>query len=330
MKKIKIAVCMGLMLSGSAYADPQLYFDDLRGFNAALVEIDGGETPIAAIETYVGNASAAFGAYAERYDASAQSIADAYAQRPQYYRGLPALEVYIMTREAEISAALRRLQAMAPAGEVVSSFFIVANQTAGGSPVLVQGETGSQINIAIAVDMIAINDATDMSEFPNGTGGRANVSDLPQVVIHENSHVLQLAAQGGLENYLSIYSPDTGSMLAVAVREGCAEYLTYLASGWRLGDRHQYAEANEQALWAEFQTVMDAPPFSVPGWFGGSHPDHADWPSQIGYSVGFQVCEHHHQNAADPDAAIADLFSLYAPADLRALADDYGASLNAN
>jgi len=192
---------------------------------------------------------------------------------------------------------------------------------------MAQGDDGSFIAIAVAVDVIAVSPDTDMSEFPDGIGGRARVEDLPQVAVHENAHVLQLASQGGLGNYRSIYSPDTGSMLAVAIREGCAEYLTYLASGWRLGDRHIYGEANEQDLWSAFQQIADEPPFSVPGWFGGTHPEHADWPSQIGYWVGFRICEHHHSNAADPDAALVDLFSLYSPEDVQPLADAYGEAL---
>jgi len=330
MKKINLAACLGLALSASAIADSELHYGDLQEFNAALAAMDAGEAPLSAIETYVEQASPAFQAYAERYDTSVDSIAAAYAARPAYYRSLPALEAYIAAREGEIVSALNRLEAMAPAGEVVPAYFMVADQRAGGTPVLVSGEAGPQINIAIAVDMIALTDATDMSEFPNGTGGRAHASDLPQVVVHENAHVLQLASQGGLEAYLSIYSPEGGSMLAVAVREGCAEYVTYLASGWRLGDRHIYGEANERALWVEFEAVMDAPPFSVPGWFAGNNPEHADWPAQIGYWMGFRICEYHHQSAADREAAIGELFSLYAPEDLRPLAEAYGASLNAN
>ncbi|WP_394694233.1 hypothetical protein [Hyphobacterium sp.] len=330
MKMIKTAFCLGLVWGASAYADPELHFVDLQEFNAALDAIEAGESPLSAMESYVAQASPVFQAYAQRYETSAASIADAYSERPGYYRSLPELEGYIRLREPEIVSALSRLEAMAPAGEVVPTYFMVADQRAGGTPVLAAGAAGPQINIAVAVDMIALTAETDMSEFPGGTGGRAEASDLPQVVIHENAHVLQLAAQGGLEAYRSIYSPEGGNMLAVAVREGCAEYLTYLASGWRLGDRHVYGEANERALWSEFEAVMDAPPFSVPGWFSGRHPDHADWPAQIGYWMGFRICEYHHQSAADSDAAVRDLFTLYRPDDLRPLAEAYGASLSAN
>jgi hypothetical protein len=76
----------------------------------------------------------------------------------------------------------------------VDSYFFVADQTAGGTAVMMQAETGSRPVVAIAVDMIAMAPDTDMTDFPSGTGGRARAADLPQVVVHENAHVLQMFA----------------------------------------------------------------------------------------------------------------------------------------
>lgn len=320
------ALAAGL-LSAPALAQTDLHYDDLRRFGAALVEIEAGADAEMAIAAYLDAASPGLAGYAARYQTEASSIAEQYARRPVYYGGLPELEAYLTGRQGEIDAALARLAELAPIGQPVDSYFFVADQTAGGTPVMMQTETGSRPVVAIAVDMIAMAPDTDMTEFPTGTGGRARAADLPQVVVHENAHVLQMFAQGGIENFRSIYSAEGGSMMAVAVREGCAEYVTYLASGWRLGDRHLYGEANEAQLWQAFSAIADAPPFSVPGWFGGTHADHPDYPPQIGYWVGFKVCEYHHLNATDPAAAIADLFTLYAPEDVASLARAYGASL---
>ncbi|WP_109260763.1 hypothetical protein [Hyphobacterium indicum] len=330
MTRIFLAFFAFLLASSPVLGEAEIHFDDLRLFAEALEAIDAGEAPLTAFERYVDEASPAFHAFAERYGTTAESIAAAFEARPNYYRTLPSLEAYIMSREGELNAAIERLSSTAPAGQVAPIFFLVADQTAGGTPVRVNGPDGPAVHIAIAIDAIALTDETDLSEFPNGTGGRARASDLPQVAVHEDAHVLQMWSQGGIENYLSIYNPDNGNMLAVAVREGCAEYVTYLASGWRLGDRHIYGEANELALWSEFEAVMDAPPFSAPGWFSGRHPDHTDWPAQIGYWMGFRICEHHHQSAANPDAAIHDLFTLHSPEELRPLAEAYGASLSGN
>ncbi|MEE2567279.1 hypothetical protein [Hyphobacterium marinum] len=42
-------------------------------------------------------------------------------------------------------------------------------------------------------------------------GGRASVADIPQVTVHETVHILQLQAQGGFENYRSVYNAGAGS-----------------------------------------------------------------------------------------------------------------------
>ena len=318
---------VAIFVSTGAFAGPDLHYDDLRRFDQALQEIAAGADPIESMEGYVTDASVAFKGFAERYEVTAESIATQYTKRPNYYGDLPGIEDWLKTREPEIISALDRLVELAPSGESVPVYFLVADQKAGGTPIPIETEDGIRAVIAIAVDAIALTSETDMSEFPNGAGGRANRADLPQVVVHETAHVLLVSAQGGLENYRSIYDPENGSMLAIAIREGCAEYVTFLASGWRLGDRHIYAAEHEKELWEAFKLVMDEPPFSVPGWFGGNHHDYPDWPSQVGYSLGERICRFHYENATDKREAMKDLFSLYAPHDIKPMTTVYEQAL---
>jgi len=305
------------------------HYDDLDRFEAALDVVDRGMDAETAFTAYLDGGTPALAAFAQRYAVTGQSLAEAFEARPNYYRSLPGLRETLREREDEIRAAIERLEDMAPTGRAVPIHFLVADQKAGGTPVLTRTEAGPRPAIAIALDMMGLNETTDLSEFPNGPGGRAGVADIPQVAVHETVHILQLQAQGGLENYRSIYNAETGSMLAIAVREGCADYLTFLASGWRLGDRHIYGSEHEAALWAAFDPVADEAPFSVPGWFGGTHPDYANWPSQIGYWLGFRICEAHHAAAGGSDAGLHALFSSYARPEIEAMADDYAHSLAA-
>jgi len=318
---------VAIFVSTGTLAEPEFHYEDLRLFDQALKEIAAGAEPVVSMEGYVTDASVAFQGFAERYEVTAESIATQYAKRPIYYGDLPRIEDWLRAREPEITDALNRLVELAPSGDSVPVYFLVADQKAGGTPIPIETEDGIRAVIAVAVDAIALTSETDMSEFPDGAGGRAMRADLPQVVVHETAHVLQVTAQGGLDNYRSIYKPDNGNMLAIAIREGCAEYLTYLVSEWRLGDRHLYAAEHEKALWQAFKLVMYEPPFSVPGWFGGDHPEHPDWPSQIGYSLGERICKFHYENATDKSEAMKDLFSLYAPDDVKPMATAYDQSL---
>jgi hypothetical protein len=318
---------VAVIVSTGALAEPAFHYEDLRRFDKALQEIAAGVDPVESMEGYVTDASVAFKGFAGRYEVTAESIATQYTKRPIYYGDLPRIEDWLKIREPEIIDALDRLVELAPSGESVPVYLMVADQKAGGTPIPIETEDGIRAVIAIAVDAVALTSETDMSEFPNGAGGRAKRADLPQVVVHETAHVLQVSAQGGIDNYRSIYDPENGNMLAIAIREGCAEYVTFLVSGWHLGDRHIYAGEHEKELWEAFKLVMDEPPFSVPGWFGGSHPDYPDWPSQIGYSLGERICRFHYENATDKREAMKDLFSLYAPDDVKPMATAYEQAL---
>ena len=326
MYKLLILIA-AIFVSTETLAEPEFHYEDLRLFDQALQKIAAGVDPVESMDGYVMDASVAFKGFAERYAVTSESIATQYAKRPIYYGDLPRIEDWLRAREPEIIDVLERLVDLAPSGDSVPVYLLVADQKAGGTPIPIETEHGLRAVIAVAVDAIALSSETDMSEFPSGAGGRAERADLPQVIVHETAHVLQVSAQGGIDNYRSIYNPENGNMLAIAIREGCAEYLTHLVSGWHLGDRHIYAAEHEKELWEAFKPIMDEPPFSVPGWFGGEHPEHPDWPSQIGYSLGERICRFHHENATDKSEALTQLFSLYAPEDVKRLATAYEQAL---
>ena len=303
---------------------PFIYYD-LDRFSAAHAAILSGEQALGALTRYTESASPAFRFYAERYDVTPEALASEIEKRPNFYARLTRLKPDLQRQEPIIRAALARLAGLAGGDAHAPIYYLVGSQVAGGTPVELDRSTPPALGIAIAIDMVSIGADVDMSEFPKGTEGRASLSDIPYVAIHEAVHVHQVKAQGGLEQYRSIYRPGPNSSnLAVAVREGCADYLTYLASGLqRGGEQDSYGRAHEQELWKEFQKVMTAPAFSAPGWFAGTNEQFPEWPSQIGYWVGGQMCRRYHETAPDKQQAVRDMFTAYRPADLQKIADAY-------
>src|SRR5206468_11772 len=134
--------------------------------------------------------------------------------------------------------------------------------------------------------------------------GAGYLSDVPYVVIHEMMHVYQVRYQG-LENYRSIYLPGPNNInLAIAVREGCADYLTFLSSGRRRhGSQQSYGLAHEAELWSRFKKIMNAPASFEDGWFGSLDNRTPDWPPQIGYWLGQRMCQRYYETAADKKLA---------------------------
>jgi hypothetical protein len=310
----------------------EFHYEDIDNFSTALAAVQAGTEPEAAFERYVESATPALRAFGARYNVTSTSISGQYARRPLFHQRLAHLRPRIEAEQADITRAVVALLALAPPEAAAHGappvYFIVGNQTAGGTPVLINrdGEP-PRPGIALALESMSMGPDVDMSEFPTGPGGRAALADVRAIVVHETVHVLQARTQG-FQNYLSIYDDEhPADNLAIAIREGCAEYLTWLASGWRLGDRHVYGAAHEQELWSAFRTVMHAPGFSAPGWFGGVDPERPDMPPQIGYWLGMRICEVYHQTAEDKDAAIRDMFAAYRPEDFQRIAAPYAARL---
>ena len=110
----------------------------------------------------------------------------------------------------------------------------------------------------------------------------------------------------------------------IFVREGCADFLTWQASGLALGDREAYVKANERALWTAFEPVMRKPVDPALGWFG---PRKGDWPMQVGYGVGRAICETFHESAADKAGAMRQIYMANRPEHFDAIVAPYAARM---
>lgn len=316
-----------------ASSGARFQFEDLQSYARAHAEIRAGVPAETAMRGYVDRASPVLRAFMARYeiteDALAASLVRGVTRRPKYYAYVSSLQPRLEAQKPAVDRALARLLEVAPpeaAREgLVPVNFMLANATAGGTPVNLgpPDETPPRRAIAVALETMALGPDVDMSEFPGGAAGRAELKDVPTVIVHEMMHVLQARVQG-FDNYTSIYRGQ-GDNLAIAIREGCADYVTWLASGWQLGNRHVYGQAHEQELWTEFRAVMHAPAFSTPGWFDGGDDARPEVPSQIGYWVGMRICQTYHETATDKAAAFREIFAAWRPEDFARIVAPYAA-----
>lgn len=143
---------------------------------------------------------------------------------------------------------------------------------------------------------------------------------MQQFFAHETVHTLQ-SAEGEQR-------PDT-FLLQAALREGTADYLTYLVTGRVPNpERHAWAETREQWIWEQFTSDAeiiraDVNPTGGPGkraqsafqrWFANAGNPPPGWPDELGYWVGMRIAEAYVEAAADRRSAIDDLLTLKGPA----------------
>lgn len=305
---------------------PVFIYDDLDRFGPALRAIEEGAPAEPAMADYIARGSSAFPGYVDRYGVTAASIAEAIAKRPRHYRRVAGLKHVLRQKEEMIRRGMARLNAILP-GDNSSPpiFYLVGNLYAGGIQVELKPPLGQhQRGVVLLLEALAMAADTDMSEWPGDYSG-GYLEDIPYVAVHESIHVYQMQAMGR-DNYVSIYGAGNPNniYLALAVREGCADYLTYLALGTRRrGNQQSYGEANERALWQKFQQVMYSPASFADGWFGGLDPKTPDWPPQIGYWLGSRMCQAFVEDAPDRDSAMRHVVNAYRVEDMRPIADAY-------
>jgi hypothetical protein len=294
-------------------------YDDLSTFAAAITEIDAGSDPFAAFQRYLDKASPGMQIFTARFDTSAATIAEKFTKYPKYYHYLTTLRSEIEAREAEMLTAIGKLQMSAPAGsKPVPVYLLVANMRAGGNPGVVQTPEGPRPVIGVSIDLMAQSDRVDSVEF----GGRPpglKLTDLPYSVVHEMAHIFQAQNQG-MANYRSIYNdPAKSTNLAFAIREGCADFLVWQATGLRFEDRYQFVKAHKKELWDEFSAIADKSTDPTSSWFGPRKYTPPERPMQVGYGLGMQICETYYEAEPDKSMAMKQIYGAYLPEHFKAI-----------
>jgi hypothetical protein len=313
--------------SSPATLEPPIVYDDLDRFAAALKAVDGGAPLAGAMAGYVAAGSPGMQIFTSRFGLSADSMVERVTQRPRFYRHLAQLRPEIDAREVEMRAALARLKANAPASATpVPIYFMVANMRAGANPGIVQTPQGPKPVIAVAIDLMAMSPRVDMSEFPKGAAG-TSFDDLSTIVVHETAHIFQMQAQG-FDAYRSIYTDaKRRTNLAFTIREGCADFVTWQATGWSIDGRRDYVRAHERELWTEFRPLLNSPVDEKEAWFGPRDVARPKQPMQVGYGIGMAICEAFYDAAPDKVQAMRDIYGAYLPQQFEAILAPYAARM---
>lgn len=262
----------------------RLEVGDIRRLAEVLRSIDAeatGDVAMMIERQYLANASPGLRSYAERYNVTGASIASARKTHPSLYADLDALADAVLAQEPVLRAAFRRLQGLFPDAAFPPIWFVVGDNGPGG---LSRAE-----GVLIASERFA-----------------AKPQDIVPLVLHELAH-FQTAMVQGVDVYRRIYGP-SGTLLALALREGSAELIAELTTG-----RHpnpaaeRYGLANELRLWSAFREAMHGR--EMGDWMF-VRPANEEWPPDLGYWIGYRIAKRYYDLAEDKKRAIRDILGL--------------------
>lgn len=237
---------------------------------------------------------AAVSEHAER--AAAEQLARATATRARYYAGVRAgtLSIGASGGPAEaIRACFHRFKALYPDAVFPDVYFLIGRLGTVG--------TAGTAGILVGTELFGRDGNTPADELTDRERASAGSPDgLPGTIAHELAHYQQPPCRR------------TVTLLELALREGAADFVAALVGGASaaMGPRHAYGAAHESELWAEFRSAMHGTDASR--WLYGGEPV-AGRPADLGYYVGYRVCEAYYRRTADSRAAVRRILTFTDP-----------------
>lgn len=208
---------------------------------------------------------------------------------PNFYRAIRPNTLRVASMTPQIRAGFRKLKELYPAATFPNIYFVIGRYNSAG--------TASSHGMLIGTDQLAGAPDTPLGELGlwarNGLG---SLETLPYVVAHEHIH------------YLQKDGPDR-SLLRGAIDEGMCDFLAELTTGHNPNARiHPYGHAHEKELWADFQKEMTSEEWG--NWIGNGGQETAKKPADLGYYLGYRICQAYYEQAADKKQAVHDILNI--------------------
>ena len=261
-----------------------LSYDDVNNFVRALDMMDGTADSVMILQReYLDKASPGLREYIRALDVDAEGLLETVRENRDKYTALADLPEHLASQEEQIRTAFVELKRVVPNTAFVPVYYFVGKGPAG-----LHAEP-SEYGLMIAI--------TELAPDP---------SVIRLVLVHETVHVQQ-ALTMGIEEYMQIFGPKM-SLLALAIREGSAEFLTYLSTGtYAKQEAYEYLIENEQSLWQRFQDEMHE---REPGDWMFGHPSDPEQPFDLGYVMGARIVEAFYDKAEDKNKAVQEILSI--------------------
>lgn len=241
-------------------------------------------------EQYLAKGSVGLKDFVRERISSAQQLVEAIDTSPNYYRSIRASTLRVSTMEPQIRQCFVKLRELYPEAVFPDVYFVIGRMNSGG--------TTSDNGLLIGAEISARAFDSPLGEL--GDYLRLAVKPVEKISImiaHELIHFQQHYKQG-----------TEGSLLGHSIMEGSADFIGELISGGQINQHvYEYGYAHERELWEEFQQGMDGQDYSKWMYNGGNSKDR---PGDLGYFIGYRICQAYYSQAVDKHQALYDILNL--------------------
>lgn len=139
---------------------------------------------------------------------------------------------------------------------------------------------------------------------------KTELSSWLKSVMYKEDKILAFIAHEGVHTQQK-FNFKKKTLLSQCLVEGGADFISVLIAKANINENlYQYGYAHEKELWEVFQKEMDGKDFSNWMYQGDRSKDK---PADLGYFMGYRICEQYYQQAADKKLAIKEIMEMRDP-----------------
>ena len=273
--------------------DVRLVTSDIGNFWRAY-DLSEGKTTEEKIEIYnteyLAIGSIGLQDFTEAHIQDAEKLVNAIEAMPKYYASIRVSSNRVLEMTDRIRDYMHAWKDLYAEAVFPDVYFVIGRMMSAG--------TFSPNGLLIGTEILSRSDDVPEEELrPVYLKLVKPIEYLPYVVIHELIHPQQK------------YDFDGTTLLGHSIMEGAADFLGELASGGLLNQlQHEYGRVHEMALWDDFSREMLKD--NMKNWLYNYYEDLGDRPPDMGYYMGYRICESYYEKMDDKRQAIRDILAV--------------------
>jgi hypothetical protein len=209
-------------------------------------------------------------------------------KRPLYYASIRQETLKVSALSGRIRQSFGKLKRLYADAVFPDVYFTIGRLSSGG--------TTSQNGLLIGTEMYGRTPSTPTAELNDWLKEVLKpIDSLPAIVAHEVIHFQQKSAK-------------SSKLLARSIDEGAADFIGEMIAGQMINAHlHTYGNPREAQLWEEFQKEMQTATYAKWLYNGSTAKDR---PADLGYYVGYKICESYYRRAKDKRQAIKEILTI--------------------
>ncbi len=289
---------LGINFSPPLQNDPtkvSIVYTDIENFWAAY---DAGKQASNFEQLYFGKASSGLKEFARVRSSSvnATNIAALVSRKPKYFASIRPNTMKAAQIAAQVRDLFVKFKTMFPDAQFADVYLMMGGMSTGG--------TIANNSILIGTELFARGADTPTDELTAWEKAVTQpIDDLPAIICHELIHIEQ--------EYLGMSYGNT--LLGKAIQEGGADFVSELFVGKHINQHiHEYCNSRQKELWKEFSQVMNGT--IINKWlYNANDASLGERPADIGYYIGYKICEAYYAKATNKQAALREIMSMKDP-----------------